>query len=1221
MIAPEDSLQPARARSTDISEFLNSESFSRASTVVRVCEQEDGQWDLPRVVISPGDTVQWSWTSDRALFPANPNDDWESDTQRAEGSYTHRFCHVGKFCLVGGLPDDPGCVVTVIQPSSSRATGLVLALFATALILSFGLPLALAKGLAELTQDEIVAAVMKKLGLNYVTLKIIVEDLIRNMVFFIYSAGLLLVLFAVVQAKKHLLWAVNKCTCCFKERKRCCSSSCERVWLGEVFDQYLMRCTEAGYAPLSRGILAVCSLVAVVALGAFVTRLVIVENRHSDSFVDFTAKLSTNLDAEVLQARLISSGFKTLLNVDSSCNCSLAPLAMQQQGVDVIHLADSHLKAVTGYAEAANTMVWVYSLYRSIFACASFECVGAVVAIGLTGLLSMRMEFLTKALWLATVVTFSLTFVYLGLNIALEGAVDATCDAFNFEEAAADPTLLLKSFLDPNGAVPNIIQMFTECEPSSVVGPTYLAGSEYLTPGISTTMQEMSALLPASLQGIAPAVPGNTSILSLTSFIESAVQSGIVDNAEAYGANHTTTALPSGPSAILLRAVQARVGLGILSSVAALSDCSILKRLVGVVVLDLCGDVSDSLRQVSIWCIVVLLTLVVCSLITQMQSHAMLNPNRRFRCPNALCSRWFRFHIGLVVHSKVGCSQADKFRAQHSSWLQNSGFHFQVFCTLAALQGVFLLISDTDREESAVGIIVASLIGTLSTLSEPVSLLSRVLRTISVVSSLCLVVVFALSANDNRKSAAACQNTVIWDVCTTGQRTAYVQWMLYESLSSAFSAIVATLGIVVTVANKTVEHTMCAKWSLSAGFKALQESDVDHARLEMKLSEPAEHSIPGSPVVRDSCELSMKKSNIAAQLAVTNSTRISVKKSFLQRLNTGMAVGSVLITVVLVVGYAVFVGMTIDSSSSLCNSISCDLTVNQAVFSMAYMSPAAIIEQNSTVEVFWESNATNITNYVNGTTILLNYTQEIFPIAQGTEVRGQLALGVRSLGVEAWPCPTNASEACVCQLNCMMGSMKLSEYLGSLTEFFQQSRYRNEVLVVVIDQFVETEAIQSAFQSADLDSRAYTPPNTVTGAFTWPTLGELVSAGTNLVVFADQANSTTWDPARLRKPWLLPTYSYIWSTSPVVSQGMVPSCAPYRGTNDTDTKLILLNWVATKPSPSASEAFFLNEKPQYLAGLETCLNSTAKRMPNFVAVSFASVHNPATHISQLKTLL
>ena len=203
----------------------------------------------------------------------------------------------------------------------------------------------------------------------------------------------------------------------------------------------------------------------------------------------------------------------------------------------------------------------------------------------------------------------------------------------------------------------------------------------------------------------------------------------------------------------------------------------------------------------------------------------------------------------------------------------------------------------------------------------------------------------------------------------------------------------------------------------------------------------------------------------------------------------------------------------------------------------------------------------------------------------------------------------------------MMGSMKLSEYLGSLTEFFQQSRYRNEVLVVVIDQFVETEAIQSAFQSADLDSRAYTPPNTVTGPFTWPTLGELVSAGTNLVVFADQANSTTWDPARLRKPWLLPTYSYIWSTSPVVSQGMVPSCAPYRGTNDTDTKLILLNWVATKPSPSASEAFFLNEKPQYLAGLETCLNSTAKRMPNFVAVSFASVHNPATHISQLKTLL
>lgn len=56
-------------------------------------------------------------------------------------------------------------------------------------------------------------------------------------------------------------------------------------------------------------------------------------------------------------------------------------------------------------------------------------------------------------------------------------------------------------------------------------------------------------------------------------------------------------------------------------------------------------------------------------------------------------------------------------------------------------------------------------------------------------------------------------------------------------------------------------------------------------------------------------------------------------------------------------------------------------------------------------------------------------------------------------------------------------------------------------------------AIAPSFQAAGLTNKVYTPPSAATTLSAWPTLGQLINAGTPLVVFMDynaDYNSVPW---------------------------------------------------------------------------------------------------------------
>ena len=111
-----------------------------------------------------------------------------------------------------------------------------------------------------------------------------------------------------------------------------------------------------------------------------------------------------------------------------------------------------------------------------------------------------------------------------------------------------------------------------------------------------------------------------------------------------------------------------------------------------------------------------------------------------------------------------------------------------------------------------------------------------------------------------------------------------------------------------------------------------------------------------------------------------------------------------------------------------------------------------------------------------------------------------------------------------------------------------------------------------------------------------PTLGELVDAGTNLIVFAERGGTGA-------PPWYQSAYSgWIQETKYEFPSSAAFDCLPNRG--GTTGKLFLVNhWVTTK-GPSPSTARTANGPEVLLPRLDQCVKQRGL-VPNMVAVDYA----------------
>ncbi|MEZ5261232.1 MAG: hypothetical protein R2755_05510 [Acidimicrobiales bacterium] len=142
------------------------------------------------------------------------------------------------------------------------------------------------------------------------------------------------------------------------------------------------------------------------------------------------------------------------------------------------------------------------------------------------------------------------------------------------------------------------------------------------------------------------------------------------------------------------------------------------------------------------------------------------------------------------------------------------------------------------------------------------------------------------------------------------------------------------------------------------------------------------------------------------------------------------------------------------------------------------------------------------------------------------------------------------AEVFLCHGYCELGATPASEGFGQLREFLE--RNPDEVVLLYVQDSTEPGDTVRALDDAGLARYAYAHPD---GA-PWPTLGSMISAGTRLVVLAEQHGGTEGTPA-----WFQRAFALTQDTPYDAARPEQLSCAANRG--PADAPLFLLNhWLA-----------------------------------------------------------
>lgn len=127
---------------------------------------------------------------------------------------------------------------------------------------------------------------------------------------------------------------------------------------------------------------------------------------------------------------------------------------------------------------------------------------------------------------------------------------------------------------------------------------------------------------------------------------------------------------------------------------------------------------------------------------------------------------------------------------------------------------------------------------------------------------------------------------------------------------------------------------------------------------------------------------------------------------------------------------------------------------------------------------------------------------------QDQNVTTQLNDGIRMLQLQVH---VQASELRLCHSSCLLlDAGLLTTYLSEVNTWVVANP--TEVVSILIVNIDGASASQygSAFEASELSKRAYSPSKATTAVSDWPTLGTLIDAGTNVVVFMDnKADFTT----------------------------------------------------------------------------------------------------------------
>jgi hypothetical protein len=163
-------------------------------------------------------------------------------------------------------------------------------------------------------------------------------------------------------------------------------------------------------------------------------------------------------------------------------------------------------------------------------------------------------------------------------------------------------------------------------------------------------------------------------------------------------------------------------------------------------------------------------------------------------------------------------------------------------------------------------------------------------------------------------------------------------------------------------------------------------------------------------------------------------------------------------------------------------------------------------------------------------------------------------------------------ELYLCHTLCELGAEPLDQELGVIRDFLE--RHPDQVLILLVEDYVPPSAIAAAFEQASLTRYAASLRRDAPV----PTLGGLVRRGKRLVVLAENRGGTP--------SWYMPAFSFIADTPlGAVHPGQL-SCKRFRG--EATSPLLLINhWIPPFP-PSPAVNAVIGRAPVLRARVGRC---------------------------------
>ena len=235
---------------------------------------------------------------------------------------------------------------------------------------------------------------------------------------------------------------------------------------------------------------------------------------------------------------------------------------------------------------------------------------------------------------------------------------------------------------------------------------------------------------------------------------------------------------------------------------------------------------------------------------------------------------------------------------------------------------------------------------------------------------------------------------------------------------------------------------------------------------------------------------------------------------------------------------------------------------------------------------------------------------------QYLDISGQLALGARGLMLDTWkagdPNPLNGQiqlpdedpeKPFLCHALCLLGNKPLADGLREITDFLDANT--GEVVTIIFESYITADITAAAFEAAGL--KKYTYQHDGGG---WPTLGQMIDAGTRLVVFQDVSVYPSY-------PWQMYVWDYAFETNYAAVTPEDFSCNVNRGNPNHD--LFIFNNFLTSIFGSPESAEQVNSNPFLVTRINEC-EAVRAAMANFVTVDFISIGDTIITVDELNAL-